>query len=186
MVGSPRMVVRKEGGRQEDASLFCSDEEGTRDGLPEFFFFPARVILTDNCNACKFCSCVSPLLCSPKGVSSMLPEVWDEETFWFVPEVLVLEVKLLIRTEKSFWFGRNQYLRQGLNWAQENNRKIKRLKTDWETKMAKYHDNRKLFSGKNTMNSYILLIKQWTHSRLAMYNIYVIPQFWNASYCGLS
>ena len=138
-----------------------------------------------HCDACKFCF-LCRLLCSPKGLSSMHPEVWDEETFWFVPEVLVLEVKLLIRTEKSFWFGRNQYLRQGLNWAQENNGKIKRLKTDWETKMAKYHGNRKLFSGKNTMNSYILLIKQWTHSRLAMYNIYVIPQFWNASYCGLS
>ena len=34
-----RHVVRKEGGWQEDASLFCSGEEGTRDGLSEFFSF---------------------------------------------------------------------------------------------------------------------------------------------------
>ena len=34
-----RHVLRKEGGWQEDASLFCSGEEGTRDGLSEFFSF---------------------------------------------------------------------------------------------------------------------------------------------------
>ena len=131
-----RHVVRKEGGWQEDASLFCSGEEGTRDGLSEFFSFqPGWSWRTLRRLQILFLVCL--VSCARRKDFPRCIRRFEMKKLLISTEVLGLEGKLIFfkrRGEafdshwKSFWFDKNQYLRQGLNWAQENKKAKNRLR----------------------------------------------------------
>jgi hypothetical protein len=126
-------------GRQEDASLFCSDEEGARDGLNSFLSSPGDP--DRHCDGCKFCSCVS--CARRKELPRCIRRFQMKKLLISIGSFLVLEGKLLlIRTENAFGsWGNPIRLRnrttietsiccKDLTELRKKNKKNKRLKKD--------------------------------------------------------